>query len=321
MLLATGLLGGLRSACPQAVISVITSNANAVVLPLLRPEFETYPFALTDIRGMLAHLRQRRYDLLIDTSQWARLGALLSFFSGARVSVGFATPGQYRHYAYTHAVFHSANRHETENFLALGKVLAPGLSHKPEIAVPPSLSEACPVLPDSPYVFFHMWPAGLASHLKEWPPDYWADMAQRLTASGYTVLLTGGKADREPTDDFLARHIPESLRISAKVRSVAGRMSLPDLAWAFCRAAAVVSVNTGIMHLAALCDAPLVALHGPTNPQRWGPLGQRSRVLLPDSGRCAYLNLGFEYPPDADCVMRHLPVEKVMHALRDFGVA
>jgi heptosyltransferase III len=62
-------------------------------------------------------------------------------------------------------------------------------------------------------------------------------------------------------------------------------------------------------------NAPIVALHGPTNPARWGPLSDNAEVLLPDSPDVAYLNLGFEYPEDAKPCMHLLGVDRVVTSL------
>jgi heptosyltransferase III len=84
-----------------------------------------------------------------------------------------------------------------------------------------------------------------------------------------------------------------------------------------CMASAVVAVNTGVMHLAALLDAPLVALHGPTSRRRWGPLGTRSVALAPpDATACEFLNLGFEYPERAVDCMGSISVDEVFAAVR-----
>jgi ADP-heptose:LPS heptosyltransferase len=320
LLLVTGLLGQLREAFPDARIEVVATRSNAAVFPLLKPDYAACAFEVTDVRGMLGHLRRSRYDILIDTSQWARLGALLAALSRAGTTVGFSTAGQYRHYGYECVVPHSALKHEADNFLALGSALVPGLRRAPEIVIPEHPSAACPPLPEGPVVFFHMWPAGVHAHLKEWPGECWAELARTVHASGYAIALTGGKEDRERTEAFLAQCLPGELADSGRVVSVAGRMSLPDLAFCFSRAAAAVSVNTGVMHLAALCGVPLVGLHGPTNPRRWGPLGGQARALLPDEGDSAYLDLGFEYPPNAENVMRFLRVNRVLEALREMGV-
>ena len=165
-----------------------------------------------------------------------------------------------------------------------------------------------------------MWPSGLRSHLKEWPANYWAELAVSLADAGYTVLFTGDQQDTSATELFLEWQIPTSYLDKNLIRSIAGKISLPDLAYCLRRADAVVSVNTGIMHLAAIAGAPTIALNGAVNPSRWGPLGPKTRALLPEKGRSAYLNLGFEYEDTTDNVLRHLPVATVRDALAEFGI-
>ncbi|SBV90808.1 Glycosyl transferase family 9 [uncultured delta proteobacterium] len=321
LLLATGLLAGLRRALPHASIEILTSKANAATRGLLPPECRTVSFGVKDIPGIVQHLRAARYDILIDTGQWPRISALVAAASGARCTVGFATPGQYRHYAYDVAVPHRSDRHEVANFLALGQALFPDLAGSPVVAIPESPSPACPALPEAGVVFCHMWPSGLRSHLKEWPREYWAELGTALRAGGYTPVFTGGPGDAAATTAFLEASGLGSVDGRGGALSVAGAISLPDLAYHMRRAAAVVSVNTGTMHLAAIAGAPTVGLHGPTNPLRWGPVGPKTVSLLPRSGHSAYLNLGFEYPPDAEGVLRHLPVADVVAALRGFGLS
>lgn len=320
LLLATGLLRGLRDAFPDADIEVVVSAANAPVLPLLPDGFKVQSVPVTDLVGLVRHVRRSHYDVLLDTSQWARLGAVLCGLSGAVRTVGFRTAGQYRHYSYDNAVSHSDTVHEAANFLALGRALSPSLNGVPAIKLPQSPGASCPRLPEAPLVYCHMWPAGVRSHLKEWPAEYWEELAQRLLEAGYVLCFTGGKEDRERTETFLNQAGLESWKDKGALFNLAGVTSLQDLAFLLAKAAAVVSVNTGIMHLAALCNAPLVALHGPTNPLRWGPAGSSAKSLLPDAGNFAYLNLGFEYPENADNIMRNLPVSKVLSALESFGV-
>ena len=89
----------------------------------------------------------------------------------------------------------------------------------------------------------------------------------------------------------------------------------------------MVAVNTGTMHLAALLGKPLVALHGPTNPDRWGPIypgarnEQNTLILGPGFNEGgAYLNLGFEYPENPTYLMDQISVEAVVDALRKFSI-
>jgi ADP-heptose:LPS heptosyltransferase len=101
------------------------------------------------------------------------------------------------------------------------------------------------------------------------------------------------------------------------VKSLAGQADLAETAMEIARAAAVVCVNTGVMHLAAALNTPLVALHGPTNPVRWGPLSADAITVAPpsDSGG-GYLNLGFEYPANPPDCMAAITLEEVLIGLR-----
>ena len=312
LLLLSGLLAGIRRELPDAELELVLSSGNAGAAPLIPHADRVTAFGVRHIPAMLRHVRERRYDVLIDSTQWARLPAIVSNLSGAGLTVGFATAGQGRALGYDRRVTHSPALHETENFLALGREIWPGLSGAPQLRLPEAPSALAGEMADGRrHAYLHMWPAGYKGWLKEWPAEHWAALARELTGRGFSVWLTGSDADAPRNVAFLEAHMPGE----AHVHSLAGRVSLPGLAWLLGRADAVVSVNTGIMHLAALAGAPTVGLHGATNPRRWGPVGPRCVSLLPRAGHFAYLDLGFEYPPDAVSALQHLPVEDVLGAL------
>lgn len=318
VLLLSALVTALRERLPDAHFALLTSRANAAAARFVPGLDESASFSVREIPAMVAWLRSRRLDVLLDSTQWARLGTLLSNVSGAGVTVGFDTAGQHRACGYTRKVIHRNDRHEVENFLALGRALYPDLTGAPHLLLPAvSPEELPPELRDAEgerRMYLHMWPAGAHADLKEWPAPYWAALAGELARRGFSVYLTGGPADAARNAAFL-RAFPQ-----CPARSLAGRVSLGGMARLFVSAAGVVSVNTGTMHLAALCGASTVGLHGPTNPLRWGPVGPRVRALLPRRGPCAYLNLGFEYPRPYACCLDALPVEDVLAALHGLDV-
>lgn len=306
LLLVSALTSGIRSQCPQAWLEIVGSASNAAALPLNPHADSCFHAPVRRADRLLRHIRSRSYDILFDASQWARLGAVLANLSGASLTAGFRAAGQYRAYGYDLAVEHSAQVHELENFLALGRVVWPGLAGEPGLRLPPVTPKK------SGLVYLHLWPApGPGRLLKEWPLEYWRELAAILVDRGYGVRLTGSPADAPACAAFKAAFFPQT----EAVQSCSGLCGLVELAAAFANAAAVISVNTGIMHLAALAGAPLIALHGATNPERWGPVGKNAVSLLPRSGDCAYLNLGHEYPPHVEPAMRNLPVEDVVAAL------
>jgi len=335
LLLATALINALRARHPDARIHVYASAANAGALALLPGKCVCRSFAISDIRGIVRTLREDALDILFDTTQWARIGALVSLLSGAKFAVGFDTPGQYRGSAYDLAVPHRAGLHEIENFGNLARALYPQGQYAPSIVIPeaPLGPETSPG-PETPpgnvagleptalsrTIFMHMWASGRKPEIKEWSPLEWAALAKRCHEAGYRVVFTGSPENAPKNAAFLDKYIAPLLRETDEVCSIAGKTSLPELAWLFSRSAAVVSVNTGIVHLAGLSGAPTIDLHGPTAPERWGACGPRAfHVSAPDAYG-GYLYLGFEFPKNAYPVLRALPASQVVSALRRAGL-
>lgn len=311
LLLVSALADGIRRIFPYARLEIIASAANAAALPLIPGLDGSFAAPVSRLPQILRHIRGREFDVLIDTSQWSRLGNLLCNLSGSGTTVGFATKGQYRSLGYDVVCEHRSDRDEVGNFLALGRSLWPEFEGAPGLRLP------APKLRKDKIIYCHFWPArGRGRELKQWPEVCWARLISRIALSGYSVSLTGGKEDADANEKFLTKYFPNS----RKVASIAGRANLVELASQFVSAACVVSVNTGVMHLAALAGAPTVGLHGATNPLRWGPVGPNAIGLLPRSGEFAYLNLGFEYPRNARPAMANLPVCDALAAMARLNV-
>jgi ADP-heptose:LPS heptosyltransferase len=247
--------------------------------------------------------------------------------SGARWTIGFETEGQHRHFSYDATVKHSPKAHELENFWALLGPLGLEAQAMPPIDLSTLAGIDCLNI-KQPYLVLHPWASGNHFQLREWPIASWVALALKLIQSGYGVVITGGPGDRD-RGNTLFQEIDRGLEgnPSGALLNLAGQTNLLNTAAYVNGAAAVVSVNTGTMHLAALFNKPLVALHGPTNPDRWGPVypgasnGQNTQVLGPglkEGG--AYLSLGFEYPQNPIYLMDQISVEAVVDALRKFSI-
>ena len=312
-LLACAIFQDLRRAFPSVRMLAFVSHANRGTVDLLSGPDEVIVVSATRLVPTLRTLRRHRVDVFIDIGQWARISSLLTGLSGARFTIGFKTPGQYRHYTFDATVEHSNRRHEIDNFRAL---LAPlGIA---ALGVPSLRTDVLSELPMQETrrtIVFHPWAAGYQSHLREWPEERWAAVGSVLLARGYDIAITGGPADQARAE-LLASAIGE-----AGVRVMAGKASLRETAIMLSGAAGVLSVNTGIMHLAAVVNAPLISLHGPTNPVRWGPLSDNSVVLGPgpEEGG-AFLNLGFEYPPSPSDCMGKITVDAVLGAFEKLHI-
>ena len=327
-LLASVLIEDLKKAYPQLKITIFATSANSGVFKLISGWDNLVLVPITQPWAAINQVRAHPVDILLDTSQWPRIGALICTLSGAKWTLGFKTTGQNRHFAYDCVVDHNPKTHELDNFRAL---LAPfGLKSAslPKIDLL-ALGDISCLNIKQPYLVFHPWASGNHFELREWPLQSWVGLANQALLAGYGLLITGGPADVAGADNLLAeiaQSHPEPLAPGV-LTSLAGKVDLVTTAAYLQKSAGVVSVNTGTMHLASLLEVPLVALHGPTDPERWGPVypGSNSELtpIILGPGRNeggAYLSLGFEYPENPSYLMNQISVQDVVAALRKFSI-
>lgn len=266
---------------------------------------------------LIQFLRGREFDLVIDFEKWVRISALVSFLAGSGFTVGFRTKGQYRHFCYDLAV-EKAGRHVAEVFLDLVRALPP--AHV-DAGADPVFDRGLirEIRKDGPgiknYVIIHPGAGGTVRHgfKRIWPPACYAMLAGDIAAGfpGVSVVFTGTAGEAALVDGIL------SLAPGLRGRAVflAGKTGIRQVFGLVSRACLVVCGNTGIMHLAVALDVPVVALHGPTDPEKWGPLGAKHTVIKSPLPCSPCLDLGFEYRcHDARC-MESIDYREVLQAV------
>jgi ADP-heptose:LPS heptosyltransferase len=224
------------------------------------------------------------FDLWLDFGPWPRINAVISNFIRAGFSLGFLTPGQHRHYAYDSTVAHSAGNHEIDNLRRLVDSIGVHSTSVPDFS-----GYSRPEI-YSDYFVIHMFPGGYKSSYKEWSIENWILLIDGLTERGFPVVLTGAGKDQVGAELVYKKCKKQELIINK-----AGKINLSETAGYLEHSRTVVSVNTGIMHLAAALGSPLIALHGPTNVNRWGPLSKIAVNFTASSRSSGCLHLGFEY--------------------------
>ncbi len=144
---------------------------------------------------------------------------------------------------------------------------------------------------------------------KRWPPHYYAELAQNLRAQGYAVWLVGSPKDKDVADTIVALG-------NEPCRNLCGATDLSDAIALLSCADLVVSNDSGLMHIAAALDRPMVAIFGSSSPQFTPPLSDKAQVLkldLPCSPcfkrECplGHFNCMIKLPPQE--VARHLPIQ------------
>ena len=135
-------------------------------------------------------------------------------------------------------------------------------------------SERDPPKSDRTIVFLH----GTTWATKHWPMEYWRSLARHAVDCGYIVLL--------PWGDEAERHRAEKIVAGNTDIIVLPPLSLSDLALKIASAVGVISVDTGLGHLAAALGKPTVSIYGPTDAALSGTVGN-NQVRLSSSFPCA----------------------------------
>ena len=262
VLLTTPLLRAIRQRHPESAITVLTKAAHA---PLLshNPHITRVLSVETEggLRHVAAELRAARYSHLLDLHDSLRSRMLRALVPGnwtgypkhrvARALLIHVKRNWYRSWKPVAERYFAAAQHldvapdgrPPEFFLAaearqeVDKWLAEGGQgqDRPMVAIAP----------------------GAAHATKRWPVQHWRALIDRIIAQGHAVVIVGGAADQS----LAAALTPNR---SGRVLNAAGRFGLQGTGALIQRSAALVSGDTGVMHMATGVGTPVVALFGPT---------------------------------------------------------
>ncbi len=303
VVMALPLLRALRAGRPDAEITLIAKKA---FLPLLESwaiadRLLALPPQGAGYNQFFRALRHEYPDVWLLFTNSVR-GDLEAWLSGCRQRFGLIRPGKKRplltHAYRVPADFDERTHHQLElweNFLRhFGLLLPPDRSPlvstfatpssastpNSDLRTPPSdLSTLNPPLSTPPAPF--PGPIGLIAGsenmpAKRWPVQHWRALIEAFPNESF--VLFGTPNDTPITDEIAAGFDP------LRVQNLAGRTSLPDYVAQLCRCRALVTNDTGGMHLANALGVPLIGLFGPTNPQRTGPVFSGPTTLLQPPG-------------------------------------
>jgi lipopolysaccharide heptosyltransferase II len=222
----------------------------------------------------LAHVRARRFDLVLDLQRHLKSG-FISWASGAPRRLGFHPADAKEGNGFFNNL-HIERCGETiaklDHYLKFADFL--GIPRTPlewDISLTAAEWQAVEGhlagVSNSYAVLFvgTRWPS------KQWFPQQMAECARMLQADyDLDVILLGGKDDRE-----LARQASAVDRVLDRV----GKTTLREAVGIIQRAKLAVGPDTGLMHIAAAVGTPVISLWGATDPQRTGPVGFADLVI------------------------------------------
>ena len=231
---------------------------------------------IRDAFRFVRQLRRRDYDLIID-AQGLIKSAVVSGFARGKVAglngESAREPMSQRFYHETVSVArseHAVTRVRQLFAGTLGYEVPPGNPDYGLGGAQCSLGEATGRI-----MLLH----GTTWESKHWPRACWRDLARQLTETGYEVVLTSGNARERERAEFIVRDLPEArLLPQMPLADVMREMSLCD---------GVVSVDSGLGHLAVAMDIPVIGIYGASNATLTGMYGGRVITLATRHLPCA----------------------------------
>ncbi len=215
-----------------------------------------------ELHGFLGQLREKRYDLILDSQGLIKSAVVTLLARGRRCGFNFTSAREpWAAFAYGRRVpvgrrAHAVDRQRRLFAEALGyrfdaDDLATGLEHL--------------AAPQRQVMLLH----GTTWASKHWPDAMWLALTRLVLADGYEPVVTWGNDVERARADKL---------VDAGARMVP-RTTLANLVKELGRSAAVIGVDSGISHLSALLGTPTTGLYGSTDPVLTGCRGKRALTL------------------------------------------
>lgn len=290
VVLTTPCLTALRRAFPHAQITVL---ANPWVLPLLvnHPAIDRTMIidkgrslvrSIRELTRIIVRLRNEKFDLAV-LFQNAFEAAVLASMGGVRYRIGYNTDG--RGFLLTHEVVrndHILEVHQVEYYLGIIEAMGwPADEKEPRLFLNDGDIESTSRMLSSygiadNHFILGFNPGATYGSAKRWPEERFAIIgdwaAERWNAK---VMLFGSSAERQI-----------GLRISQRMHhtpiNLCGLTTLGQAMTLIKRCNLFLTNDSGLMHIAAAFDVPLVAIFGPTDHVTTGPRSENAIIVRHD---------------------------------------
>ena len=303
MVLAQSLFKTLKQQKPDCTIDVA---APAWTLPLLErmPEVNE-AIALPFKHGQLAlkerirfgrSLKERHYTQSIMLTNSLK-SAILPAASGIRKRTGFLGEMRYGLLNDIRPLDKTRLPRTVDRFVSLGIDAQSNMpSHIPNPSLVASRDNALASLeklgmaaPQAPVL--GLCPGAEYGEAKRWPLEHYAEVARAAHAQGWHVWLFGSDKDVPYTAEInqLSDQVCEDFGGKTKLGDAIDLMSLCD---------AIVSNDSGLMHVAAALDKKLIAIYGSSDPHHTPPMSSKAVI--------EYLGLACSPCFQRECPLGHL---------------
>ena len=303
----------LKESFNHSEIEVLAEKRNAGLLsscPYIKRVF------LYDFRFPIELFKTLRinYDIVIDTEQWHRLTAAVSYLTRAPIRVGFST--NERADLFTHPVSYNQDEYEVYSFLNLvSAITGEGYDFNENEPFIPLDSDLISSIEPKVTEFRKRWLAligvfsGATIPERRWGTTNFAELSKRLSQEGLGIVLVGGKSEVKDAIRF------EEIVGRDKVLNFVGKTSLMETAAIISKLDILISCDTGIMHIGYGVGTPTVSLFGAGIQKKWAPIGKRHLAINKNLSCSPCTKFGYtpSCPYEVKC-LRDISVEEVKEA-------
>jgi len=278
-------LTGLRRLYPNAHITWVVNRTYEALLRGHPDLDEILPFDRNQVRRswlsgsvgfvrFLREMRRRRFDLVIDLQGLFRTG-LMTFASGAKHRIGLSSAREGAKAFYTKLVYDGCRTtmHAVDSYWRVIEALGGGGAKTFRLSVDASCRAwARRILSEHPRPWLAV-AVGARWATKRWSTEHFAELIRRAQQEfGGTAIFVGSAEDVD-----LAREAGE--RLAGNFIDLTGRTGLSELVALLAEADAVISNDSGPLHLAVALGRPVVAPYTCTAVNLHGPYGQQHRAV------------------------------------------
>ena len=288
LLVTTPALRAVKRGRPGADVTAMVTPGSAPVLVSNPNVDRLLPLSKRERSGFLglvrlaAWIRARRFDVALVFHTSFR-SALLAFLGGIPVRAGLSSEG--RGPLLTHKAGRDRSAYEVDEHLKVVELLgvAPDGRSLELFLTDEERSEARGLLRAVEGKAFVALHPGASREIRRWPAERFAELGARIVGEPETeVVYVVGPGERdlgERIEHWYSRErLDRPLVVSPRNARILGAL--------FEMASAVVTNNTGPMHVAAAVGTPGVFLHGPTPVARWQPPGDGYVAVFAEGVPC-----------------------------------
>jgi heptosyltransferase-2 len=292
MMMAQSLFKLLKMKQPNINIDVLTPTWSEGLLQRMDEVRHIIPhtiphgkFGWRERRQIGQQLRSRAYQqAIVLPNSWK--SALIPYFANIPQRTGFK--GEMRYGLLNDIRSKKGLTRTVDQFVALG-------TKDNAIAPQPSLSPK-PIKHENQQPILALCPGAEYGPAKCWPLEYYATVAKQKRDQGWQVWIFGSHKD------YAAGAKIQSL-VGEGVRNLCGQTSLSEAVDLLALTNIVITNDSGLMHIAAALDKPVIAIYGSSSPKMTPPLSDKAHII----------SLGLNCSP---CYQRTCP-KKHLKCLRD----